>query len=82
MLAVYTVDKTIIKTKYKTVVFILHIIFYILKLQTVSYLLWMAITRLKNGLTSIEFEDIGYYDLDCAKYLRCSYADIENILLL
>ena len=44
----------------------------------------MVITRLQGGSTSLEFEDIGYEELDCAKYLRCAYVDvdIENILLL
>jgi hypothetical protein len=34
--------------------------FYILKLQMINYLLLMVITRLKNDLSSIEFEGIGY----------------------
>jgi hypothetical protein len=43
------------------------LVFYMLKLQTINYLLWMAITRLKSA----KYLRCAYVDVD-----------IENILLL
>jgi len=48
-LAVYTVGKTIVKhieNLKKRSCFYYILVFYMLKMQTINYLLWMAITRL------------------------------------